>query len=186
MIVDAADSIGAAWRSRWDSLLLFTPRRYDSLPGLDFPGDSDGYPTRDEVIAYLEQYAEVRRHGVVLKQRAVGASGRTVSFADGSELDVDALIWATGYRPDYSWIGLPVLDERGRARHRRGVTDVPGLFFLGLTWRHTRGSALLGWVKYDAAFLAGRIAAAAEAPTGTEVDAPAIEQPRSEPITQGA
>ena len=118
VIVDAADSIGAAWRSRWDSLLLFTPRRYDSLPGLDFPGDSDGYPTRDEVIACLEQYAEVRRHGVVLKQRAVGASGRTVSFADGSELDVDALIWATGYRPDYSWIGLPVLDERGRARHR--------------------------------------------------------------------
>src|ERR671910_543179 len=57
VIVDAADSIGAAWRSRWDSLLLFTPRRYDSLPGLDFPGDSDGYPTRDEVIAYLEQYA---------------------------------------------------------------------------------------------------------------------------------
>jgi putative flavoprotein involved in K+ transport len=43
--------------------------------------------------------------------------------------------------------------------HRRGVTDVPGLYFLGLTWQHTRGSALLGFVNHDAAYLAGRIAA---------------------------
>jgi putative flavoprotein involved in K+ transport len=57
VILDGADSIGAAWRSRWDSLVLFTPRRYDGLPGLAFPGDPDGYPTRDEVIAYLEEYA---------------------------------------------------------------------------------------------------------------------------------
>src|SRR6478609_11980287 len=57
VILDGADSIGAAWRTRWDSLVLFTPRRYDSLPGLAFPGDPDGYPNRDEVIAYLEQYA---------------------------------------------------------------------------------------------------------------------------------
>ena len=42
LIVDAADSIGAAWRERWDSLVLFTPRRYDALPGLAFPGDPDG------------------------------------------------------------------------------------------------------------------------------------------------
>ena len=57
VILDGADSIGASWRDRWDSLVLFTPRRYDSLPGLAFPGDPDGYPTRDEVVAYLEQYA---------------------------------------------------------------------------------------------------------------------------------
>ena len=54
LIVEAADSVGAAWRARWDSLVLFTPRRYSSLPGLTFPGDPDGYPTRDEVIAYLK------------------------------------------------------------------------------------------------------------------------------------
>jgi putative flavoprotein involved in K+ transport len=71
---------------------------------------------------------------------------------------VDAVIWATGYRPDFSWIDLPVLDPNGRLRHRRGATDVPGLFFLGLTWQWTRGSALIGWVKDDAAFLAERIA----------------------------
>ena len=57
MIFDAADSIGAAWRNRWNSLVLFTPRRYDSLPGLSFPGEPNGYPGRDEVISYLKHYA---------------------------------------------------------------------------------------------------------------------------------
>ena len=101
-----------------------------------------------------------RRYGVELKPRVVDADGRTVRFADGSELEVDAVIWATGYRPDYSWIDLPVFDADGRLRHRRGVTEVPGLYFLGLTWQHTRGSALLGWVKEDAEFIAGQIASA--------------------------
>jgi putative flavoprotein involved in K+ transport len=68
------------------------------------------------------------------------------------------VIWATGYRPDYSWIDLPMFDEDGRLRHRRGVTDVPGLYFLGITWQWTRGSALIGWVKEDAGFIAQEIA----------------------------
>jgi putative flavoprotein involved in K+ transport len=312
VILDAADSIGAAWRARWDSLVLFTPRRYDSLPGLAFPGDPDGYPGRDEVIAYLEQYAEtfglpielnsavqsltaedgrfvveledksieadqvvvatgpfqmphvpelagrlapdvfqrhstgyrnpsnvpdgtvlvigggntgfqiakelsathrvhlaagsrqtplpqrlfgrdlfwwltkfglldktvdsrlgrrmrerdvligsspreLKGHGVSLKPRAVSSSRRTISFADGSELEVDAVIWATGYRLDHSWINLAVPGKNGQIDHRRGVTDTPGLYFLGQEWQHTRGSALLGWVKEDAEFIADRI-----------------------------
>src|SRR6185503_6890467 len=57
-LVLEASTIASAWRARWDSLTLFTSRRYSSLPGLTFPGDPDGYPTRDEVIAYLERYAE--------------------------------------------------------------------------------------------------------------------------------
>ncbi|NDU78446.1 NAD(P)-binding domain-containing protein, partial [Actinomadura sp. DSM 109109] len=58
VILEAADSIGPAWRERWESLRLFTPRGYSGLPGLPFPGDPDGYADRDEVIAYLEEYAE--------------------------------------------------------------------------------------------------------------------------------
>lgn len=322
VILERGDSIAPAWRERWDSLRLFTPRGYSSLPGLPFPGDPDDYPIRDEVIGYLERYADTfeqsielnsdvrrlseedgrfvlnidgrtitadqvvvstgpfqtpyvpnlaekldsdvwqahstgyrrpsdlpegtvlvvgggntgfqiakelsathkvvlsvgskqkplpqriggrdlfwwltkthllsttvesrlgsklqyrdtligsspreltRRYGVELKPRADDASGRTVRFEGGSELEVDAVIWATGYRPDHSWIDLPILDSKGRLRHRRGVTDVPGLFFLGLTWQWTRGSALIGWVKDDAQFLAERIAELEEAKSG--------------------
>jgi putative flavoprotein involved in K+ transport len=99
----------------------------------------------------------VKRHGVTVRPRAIGAAGRTVRFADGSELEVDAVVWATGYRPDHAWIDLPITGDDGRLRHRRGVSDVAGLYFLGLSWQHTRGSALLGFVADDAAFIAGRI-----------------------------
>src|SRR5215210_8169745 len=58
VILERAESVGSAWRHRWDSLTLFTPRRYSALPGLPFPGDPHGYPTRDEVIEYLERYSE--------------------------------------------------------------------------------------------------------------------------------
>ena len=105
---------------------------------------------------------EVKRHGVQIRPRAVRAEGRTIGFADGSELEVDAVIWATGYRPDHSWIELPVTDDDGRLRHRRGVTEVPGLYFLGLSWQHTRGSALLGFVADDAAFIAEQLGGGSE------------------------
>jgi putative flavoprotein involved in K+ transport len=329
VILERADSLGSAWRERWESLTLFTPRRYSALPGLAFPGDPEGYPTRDEVIAYLERYAETfqlpvelnsevknlergdagrfraeldgrtiiadqvvvatgpfqtphmpklaakladdvvethavgyrrpeevragtvlvvgggntgfqiakelsathkvvlsvgsrqtplpqrvlgrdlfwwltqarildktvdsrlgrklstrdtligssarelkKRHGVELKPRVVDADGYTFRFEDGSELEAGAVIWATGYRSDYSWIKLPIFDERGRPRHRRGVTDVPGLYFLGLTWQHTRGSALIGWVKDDAEFVTERIGEYQESKAGASARTP--------------
>src|SRR4051794_33316541 len=56
-ILEAAAEPAAAWRARWDSLRLFTPVRYDSLPGHEFPGDPDAYPGRDDVVAYLTDYA---------------------------------------------------------------------------------------------------------------------------------
>jgi putative flavoprotein involved in K+ transport len=62
-----------------------------------------------------------------------------------------------GYRPDNSWIRIPGVVHEGHAVHRRGVSEVPGLCFLGLSWQHTRGSALLGFVNDDAAFLAEQI-----------------------------
>ena len=122
-----------------------------------------------------------RRYGVELKGRVMDASARTVRFADGSELEVDAVIWATGYRPDYSWIEVPLFDPNGRIRHRRGVTDIPGLYFVGLTWQHTRGSALLGWVKDDAEFIAERIDALQEARATSGV---AVDEQAGEPGAQ--
>jgi len=100
----------------------------------------------------------LRKAGVRFRPRLVDADGRTVRFADGSTLeDVGVVVWATGYRSDYTWIHIPGVVEDGRVRHQRGVTDVPGLYFLGLSWQHTRGSALLGFVNDDAAYLADRI-----------------------------
>jgi putative flavoprotein involved in K+ transport len=124
--------------------------------------------TRETLIGSSPRTA--KRAGVTMHTRAVGASGRTVVFEDGSTLDVSAVIWATGYRLDHSWIKLPIAGDDGRLVHRRGVTDVPGLYFLGLPWQYTRGSALVGWVKDDAQFIAERIAE--RAPASAE---PALE-----------
>ena len=323
VILDAAAEPAAAWRDRWDSLRLFTPVRYDGLPGLAFPGEPDGYPGRDEVVAYLEDYVRhfglpveldsrvlgirdasghflieladrsleadqvviatgpfqvpftppmaadlapavtqlhsaryrrpdelpdgpvvvvgggntgyqiaeelvrtrevhlavgarqtplpqrllgrdvfgylerlglmrksvdtrlaqrlkdretligssprgARRKGIHLRPRVTGAAGTTLLFADGSREDVRTVIWATGFRLDHSFVQLPVFDAGGRVIHQRGVTAAPGLYFLGLPWQHTRGSALLGWVKDDARHLAERIAEHAGHRAGTE------------------
>jgi putative flavoprotein involved in K+ transport len=81
-----------------------------------------------------------------------------VRFTDGSRLNPGAVIWATGYVLDHSFVQLPVFDDEGRLVHRRGVTASPGLYFLGLQWQHTRGSALLGWVKHDAEHIGAQIA----------------------------
>jgi putative flavoprotein involved in K+ transport len=99
-----------------------------------------------------------RRHGVRLHGRAVAAQGASVTFADGSAVTPAAVIWATGFRLDHGFIDVPVLDARGHVVHDRGVTAAPGLYVLGLPWQHTRGSALLGWVKDDAAYIADEIA----------------------------
>jgi putative flavoprotein involved in K+ transport len=120
----------------------------------------------------------LERAGVRFRPRLVDAEGRTVRFADHSLLeDIGVVVWATGYRPDYTWIQIPGVVHEGHVVHRRGVTVVPGLYFLGLSWQHTRGSALLGFVNDDAAYLADRIAT----DPGTVGSAPAgvTQQPSS-------
>ncbi len=330
-VLEASAELGRSWRSRWDSLTLFTPAQYDALPGMPFPAPADTYPTKEPVADYLRAYADafrlpvrlnsrvtslsrsgdgfevrtadetfsarrvvvatgpfqvpfvppaaggldsavtqlhsadyrnpqalpdgpvlvvgggnsglqiaeelsasrrvdvsigtsppmlpqrlagrdlfwwltrlglmrvpaesrlgrrvqargefvigtsrrqLKRAGVTFRPRLVGADGRTVRFADGSTLDVGVVVWATGYRSDYSWISVPGVVRNGRVAHRRGVTDVPGLYFLGLSWQHTRGSALLGFLDEDARHIADRIAAerAATAPNESTTAPPA-------------
>jgi putative flavoprotein involved in K+ transport len=316
VVLEAGPEIGHTWRSRWDSLTLFTPAQYDALPGMPFPAPADTYPTKDPVAGFLQAYAaafdlpvrlnaraaqlsrteegfelrtadgqvyrarqvvvatgpfqvpfvppaaghldasvtqlhsasyrnpqalpdgpvlvvgggnsgfqiaeelaatrpvdlsigakapmlpqrlagkdlfwwlthlglmrvtaeswlgrrlrsrpdfiigssrrRLQKAGARFRPRLTSADGRSVRFADGSTLDVGVVIWATGYRSDYSWIHIPGVTHDGQVAHRRGVTDVPGLYFLGLTWQHTRGSALLGFVNDDATYLADRVAA---------------------------
>ena len=313
VILDAGSDVGQVWRSRWDSLTLFTPGQYSGLPGMAFPSPKDTYPTKDDVASYLQSYVSafdlpvkldakvtslteregkylvrtadegftadqvvvatgpfqvpfvppiirdlddtvfqihsadyrnpaqlpdgevlvvgggnsgfqiaeelaatrkvtlavgqrvpslpqrllgkdlfwwlsgvgfmkvstdsrlgrklakrdvligssprgLRRSGVTLRKRLTNLVGRRALFDDGSEQDIDVIVWATGYRSDFSWIEVPgIKNADGTIVHRRGVTDASGLFFIGLPWQHTRGSALIGFVKDDAAFIAARI-----------------------------
>ena len=113
--------------------------------------------SRDFIIGGSRR--RLREAGVRFRPAVAGADVRIVRFADDTSLDAGIVIWATGYRPDYSWLGIPGFLRDGKVIHRRGVTQIPGLYFVGLSWQHTRGSALLGFVNDDAAFLAGRIAA---------------------------
>ena len=86
--------------------------------------------------------------------KAVDADSDGLVLADGTRRRPDAVVWATGYRPSYPWLHVPVLDGTGAPIHYKGITDVPGLAFLGLPWQRNRGSALVGWVGRDAALLA--------------------------------
>jgi putative flavoprotein involved in K+ transport len=123
-----------------------------------------------------ERLAEAARFATAFKRRVdafVVASGLDVpEEPDGDDAptaasemreldltaaDVGAIIWANGYRPDFGWLRMPVFDEAGWPLQQRGVTAVPGLYFVGLPWLHTRKSALLLGVGEDAGHVVSTI-----------------------------
>jgi putative flavoprotein involved in K+ transport len=311
LILEAASEPGGSWPCYYDSLKLFSPARYSSLPGLPFPGDPDRYPLRDEVTDYLRGYAKHFRLPIVTNTRVsrvqrldghfdvetgqgpayrsrslvaatgsfhaphvpqlpgqdvfrgeilhaaayrgpepytgkrvivVGAANSAVQIAaelaqrahvtlatrgpvrfvpqrilgcdlhcwlqwtgldycswlkdqstpvldtgiyrralrankpeqrpmfqrftetgvawsDGTEERIDAVIFATGYRPNYPYLAeLGALDQDGTPRHRKGVsTVVPGLYFVGLSGQRSFRSATLRGVGPDAAYVVGRM-----------------------------
>ena len=78
--------------------------------------------------------------------------------AEPTDLDLTAagvtsVIWAIGYRPDYRWVRVGVFDGTGHPTHTRGVTAVPGLYFLGLPWLHTWGSGRFHGIARDAEYI---------------------------------
>lgn len=316
VLADKAEAVGQAWKSRYDSLTLFTPRGFSSLPGMVMPGDGGGYPTKDEAGDYLDQYA--RKHGLPIelgmeinrltrtgegftafsagreyrassvivatgpfqtpyipeahstlsnriyqvhssayrnpsqlrpgsvlivgggnsgaqiavelaKERQVylsagesmkfmplewmgrsvfwwldkagllnlpetswlggklrrrkdpifgyelrkllrediiklfpkfkQADGERILFEDGSHCQVNNVIWATGFRPDYRWIDIPgAVDPQGMPVHSSGISAVQGLYYVGLPWQSGRGSALLGGVGRGARRVVDRLA----------------------------
>ena len=98
-ILERARELAPAWRERWDSLTLFTSRRYSGLPGLPFPGDPDGYPTRDDVIAYLEATRRLRAADRARQRGQAARSRRDGRFRlelDGREITADQVVVATG------------------------------------------------------------------------------------------
>ena len=81
---------------------------------------------------------------------------REVPELDLADEGIGTVLWTTGYTPDYGWLGLPVLDDTGLPRHIRGVTEVPGLTFIGLLWQHNNASANLLGLPTDAEYLVSR------------------------------
>ena len=132
-ILEAAEAPAAAWRKRWDSLKLFTPVRYDSLPGLPFPGEPDTYPGRDEVVEYLTAYAEhfnlpVQFDSEVLAVRAGDDGGFVVELRDRAYA-ADQVVVATG---PFQTARVPAIAEQLDASivqmhsaDYRGPADVP-------------------------------------------------------------
>jgi len=324
VIVDAASQPGQSWCDRWDSLRLFTPRRFSALPGLRFPKGEGPYPTKTEMQAYLAAYAQhfdlpvqldthieavepaegggflartsrgtiAARHVVVatgpfarparpaaaddldaevhqlhssdykrpadiapgdvlvvgggnsaaqlavelaashrvtvvapqplwyLPEEILGISlywwiyatgilnaasdssvgryvrqrgdavigrqlahlvddgtvrlllspvaagdGRTLTLVDGTRLTPSTVLWCTGFRPSYPWLGVPdALDADGAPRHQAGASPVPGLSWMGLPWQTRLNSSIADGVDRDAQALVSRLPMFASSP----------------------
>jgi putative flavoprotein involved in K+ transport len=121
-----------------------------------------GYST---LLDMMDEY--VRKRGLDLPEDPAARAMRPdppcvtepVRRLDLRGLNINAVIWATGYGLDFGWIDIPVLDGNGEPIHRGGITEVPGLYFLGLQWLSRMKSAFLSGVGDDAATLADHIAA---------------------------
>ncbi len=119
-----------------------------------------GPTTRVKPHHLAERGVERTEHKVT----GVSDDGRPV-LADGRVVDVANVIWATGFRPDYSWIDAPIIGDDGWPEEYRGVVDtVPGLYFCGLTFQFAFASMVLPGVGRDAAYIARRIVATGRRP----------------------
>ena len=95
---------------------------------------------------------------VTLKGKVVNGKNNQVTFDDSTTLEVNNIIWATGFLQEYEWLNVNgVYDEQNKIIQNRGISPVNGLYFLGLPWQSRRSSSLLQGVGYDAKFLIEQI-----------------------------
>ncbi len=99
----------------------------------------------------------LNRDNVIAVGRSTDAHGTKIETEKQTITDLKNIVWATGYRPNFSWIKGLELTGEGYPKHRRGISSMKGLYFIGLPWLHTRGSATLGGIKKDAAYLSKKI-----------------------------
>jgi putative flavoprotein involved in K+ transport len=143
--------------------------RVDALDGRRAVIRPDARERLAEAAGFLATFRKrvddhVRTHGLALPEDE-GAADGGVDVSDAQELDLEragirTILWANGFRPDYSWVEFPIFDSFGWPVQRRGATEVPGLYFVGLHWLHKRKSVLLLGVREDAEHVAETIAAA--------------------------
>ncbi|WP_034061841.1 flavin-containing monooxygenase [Lacinutrix jangbogonensis] len=97
------------------------------------------------------------RKNVIPVGRTKDALNEDVFFETEKKTTIKNIIWATGYRPNFKWIEGLELDADSYPKNYRGISNIKGLYFIGLPWMHTRGSATLGGVSKDASYLANKI-----------------------------
>lgn len=136
-------------------VMRFAPDLADNLA----LGDADYLRVLDEADAY------VARNGLDLPEEPEardilpdpGCATDPILELDLAAAGVTSIVWATGFAVDFSWLKVDAFDKKGWPRHRRGVSDEPGVYFLGLPWLSRRGSSFIWGVWHDAMYLADHI-----------------------------
>jgi putative flavoprotein involved in K+ transport len=101
---------------------------------------------------------EVKDAGIQQLPRLTGVKNGMPLLQDGQVLSVGSVLWATGYKPDFSWIKMDVTDKTGWPKNKRGVSEqFKGLYFVGMLFQYGLTSGLVGGVGRDAAFVANHI-----------------------------
>jgi len=116
---------------------------------------------RADLLKRIDDYIEKAGLDVppaALPELRDGYDAEVITELDVQSAGITSVIWATGYRFDFSLVQLPVVDADGYPVQKRGVTGFPGLYFVGLPWLHTSGSGVFGGVGDDAAFIVADIA----------------------------
>lgn len=142
-------------RTYQDGLMSFAPDLAKNIAR----GDASLMSLLDEADAY------VARNGLDLPEepaaRRIEPDPECMTNPIGelhlAKAGIAAIIWATGFAADYSWLKVDAFDEKGRPRHHRGVSIEPGIYFLGLPWQSRRGSSFIWGVWHDAKHVADRI-----------------------------
>lgn len=114
-----------------------------------------GYPL------ILFTYKDVLRTGVQRLPRTAGVKdGKPLIEGQSEPLEVGTVLWATGYRPNYSWVNMPIFESSGLPRHERGVVkEIPGLYFMGLVFQYSLSSQLMMGADRDSEFVAEALVA---------------------------
>lgn len=142
-------------RTYQDGLMSFAPDLAKNIAR----GDANLMSLLDEADAY------VARNGLDLPEEPAArriepdpeCMTNPIRELHLAEAGIAAIIWATGFAADYSWLKVDAFDEKGRPRHQRGVSTEPGIYFLGLPWQSRRGSSFIWGVWHDAKHVADRI-----------------------------
>lgn len=138
-----------------DGIVRFAPDLVENLRA----GDENHDALLDEADAYIARNGLDLPEEPDARDRVPNADciARPILSLDLAQAGIGAIIWATGFAADYSWMQVDAFDESGKPRHQRGVSSEPGIYFLGLPWQSRRGSSFIWGVWHDAKYVADQI-----------------------------